>query len=149
MHINKAIIMGNVGNDPIFSFTTTNKITDDGKELVTFSVATSESWKEKVTGEKKQKTEWHKVVIYNKNLLELVRNYVRKGSKVYIEGSIYTNKWTDKNGVERATTEIVLNNFNGQLILLDSQNKDNQSSSTASFDSNSDFATTLDDEVPF
>lgn len=111
--LNKVMLIGNVGKDPEI------RSTQDGKEIANFSIATSESWKDKNTGERKEKTEWHKIVIFNQNLAAVVRNYVRKGSKLYIEGQLQTRKWTDKDGVEKYSTEIVLQNFVGTLIMLD------------------------------
>lgn len=112
MAVNKAIILGNVGNQPEI------KSTQDGKTVANFSIATSESWKDKNSGERKEKTEWHRVTAFG-NLAEIVKNYVKKGSKVYVEGSIQTRKWTDKESVERYTTEIILQGFNSTIQLLD------------------------------
>lgn len=112
MSINKATIIGNVGKEPQI------RQTNDGKEIASFSVATSESWKDKNTGEKKESTEWHNIVIFSQGLVGIVKNYVKKGSKLYIEGQIKTRKWTDKQGVDKYTTEIVLQGFNGTLQLL-------------------------------
>jgi single-strand DNA-binding protein len=111
--VNKCILVGNVGKDPEVRRMTS------GDPVVTLSLATSEGWKDKATGERKEKTEWHRVVIFNKNLAEVAEKFVRKGSKLYIEGQIQTRKWTDKDGVEKFSTEIVLQNFRGELQLLD------------------------------
>src|SRR6202012_5557684 len=92
-----------------------------GDPVVNLSVATSETWRDKASGERKEKTEWHRVVIFNKNLAEVAEKYLRKGSKVYIEGSLQTRKWTDKEGKDRYTTEIVLQNFRGELTMLDTR----------------------------
>ena len=145
--VNKAIIVGNVGKDPEV------RSTNDGREIATLTVATSESWKDKSTGEKKEKTEWHRVVIFNDGLVNLVKNYVKKGSKLYIEGALHTRKWTDKDGVERYTTEIVLQGFGSVITMLDKNNGGGGNNSSESNDqpqqsspSNSD---QLDDEVPF
>ena len=145
--INKAIIVGNVGRDPEV------RSTQDGREIATLTVATSESWKDKSTGERKEKTEWHRVVIFNDGLVNLVKNYVKKGSKLYIEGALHTRKWTDKDGVERYTTEIVLQGFGGGITMLDKNNSGGNNNSSESSDqpqqsspSNSDH---IDDEVPF
>ena len=145
--VNKAIIVGNVGKDPEV------RSTNDGREIATLTVATSESWKDKSTGEKKEKTEWHRVVIFNDGLVNLVKNYVKKGSKLYIEGALHTRKWTDKDSVERYTTEIVLQGFGGVITMLDKNNGGGGNNSSESNDqpqqsspSNSD---QLDDEVPF
>lgn len=143
--LNKAIIIGNLGRDPEI------RHTNDGKEIANFSVATSESWKDRATGEKKEKTEWHRVVVFNEALVSVIKNYAKKGTKVYIEGSIHTRKWVDNSGQEKYTTEIVLQNFNSQFILLDSKGSGNNTgesfapkSSATTFD-HSD----LDDEIPF
>jgi len=111
--INKVILVGNVGKDP-----EVRRLTS-GDPVVSLSVATSETWKDKASGERKEKTDWHRVVIFNKNLADVAEKYLRKGSKVYLEGSIQTRKWTDKDGAEKYSTEVVLQNFNGALVLLD------------------------------
>lgn len=117
MSINKVILVGNVGGDPEV------RSTSDGREIATFSLATSESWKDKNTGEKKDKTEWHRIVIFSQGLVGIAKNYVKKGSKLYIEGQLQTRKWTDNSGVEKYTTEVILQNFNSTLQLLDSSNR--------------------------
>jgi single-strand DNA-binding protein len=113
--INKVILVGNLGFDPEV------RATQDGREIVNLRLATSESWKDRATGERKEKTEWHRVVIFNENLGRVAKEYLRKGSKVYIEGQLQTRKWTDKDGQEKYSTEVVLQNFNGNLTLLDSK----------------------------
>lgn len=110
--LNKACIIGNLGKDPEV------RRMNSGDPVVNLSVATSEKWKDKASGENKEKTEWHRVVIFNKNLAEIAEKYLRKGSKVYLEGKIQTRKWTDKDGVEKYTTEIVLQNFDGVIKML-------------------------------
>lgn len=117
MSLNKVTIIGNLGRDPDI------KSTNDGKEFANFSVATSESWKDKTTSEKKETTEWHKVVCFHDGLVKVIKNYVKKGSKVYLEGQLKTRKWTDDNDVEKYTTEIVMNGFNSKIILLDSKSQ--------------------------
>ena len=112
--VNKVILVGNLGKDPEVRRMTS------GDPVVNLSVATSESWRDKASGERKEKTEWHRVVIFNKNLAEVAEKYLRKGSKVYIEGALQTRKWTDNSGQERYTTEIVLQRFRGELTMLDS-----------------------------
>lgn len=112
--INKVILVGNLGFDP------ETRAMQDGREIVNLRIATSESWKDRATGERKEKTEWHRVVIFNENLVRVAKEYLRKGSKVYIEGQLQTRKWTDKDGVEKYSTEVVLQNFNGNLTMLDS-----------------------------
>jgi len=149
MSINKVILVGNVGQDPEI------RSTQDGREIANFSLATSESWKDKSTGEKREKTEWHRVVIFSQGLVNIVRTYVKKGSKLYIEGSLQTRKWTDNQGVEKFTTEIALQNFNSTLQILDGREKhasaDSGSSNYSSSKSkNSDVSVEeSDDEIPF
>ena len=111
--VNKVILVGHLGRDPDVRTTTS------GDKIVSLSLATSESWKDKATGERKEKTEWHKVVIFNPGLAGIAEQYLRKGSKVYVEGALQTRKWTDKDDIERYTTEIVLQKFRGELVLLD------------------------------
>jgi single-strand DNA-binding protein len=150
MSINKVILVGNVGQDPEI------RSTQDGREIANFSLATSESWKDKNTGEKRDKTEWHRVVIFSQGLVGITKNYIKKGSKLYLEGQLQTRKWTDNQGIEKYTTEIVLQNYNSSLQLLDSRggSNDNQFDSTPaakqSFSSNNNFAVEEnDDEIPF
>ena len=112
------MFIGNVGRDPEV------RSTQDGKEIANFSLACSESWKDKNSGERKEKTEWIRVSVFNAGLVGVVKNYVKKGSKIYIEGSLQTRKWTDKDGVEKYSTEVVLQNYGGQLILLGSKQSD-------------------------
>ena len=127
MSINKAILIGNVGNNPEI------RQTNEGKKIANLSLATSESWKDKNTGEKQTKTEWHRVVVFNENLSSLVEKYIKKGSKLYIEGKLQTRKWTDKQGVDRYSTEIVLQGFDSRIEFLDnkqstsSDSKENES----------------------
>lgn len=111
--LNKVILIGNVGRDPEV------RRTNAGEPVVNFSVATSESWRDKASGERKDRTEWHNIVIFNENLAKIAEQYIRKGSKIYIEGQLQTRKFTDKTGVERQTTEIVLQRYRGELTLLD------------------------------
>jgi len=113
--VNKVIIIGNVGQDPEI------RQTQNGDAIANLSIATSESWKDKNTGERKEKTEWHKVSIFGKTA-EIVEKYVNKGSKLYIEGQLQTRKWTDKDGNERYTTEVVVQGYNGNMTMLDSKN---------------------------
>ncbi|MBM3567251.1 MAG: single-stranded DNA-binding protein [Alphaproteobacteria bacterium] len=113
--VNKVILVGNLGRDP------ESRSTQDGGQIVNLSVATSESWRDKSSGERKEKTEWHRVVIFNENLAKIATQYLKKGSKVYLEGQLQTRKWTDKEGAEKYTTEVVIGRFNGNLTLLDSR----------------------------
>jgi single-strand DNA-binding protein len=111
--VNKVILVGNLGKDP-----EVRRLTS-GDPVVNLSIATSESWRDKASGEKKEKTEWHRVVIFNKNLADVAEKYLKKGAKVYVEGQLQTRKWTDKDGAEKYSTEVVLQNFRGELTMLD------------------------------
>ena len=113
--INKVILVGNLGADPEI------RQTKDGRPIANLSVATGESWKDKNTGEKREKTEWHRVVIFNEGLAKIAEQYLRKGSKVYLEGQLQTRKWQDQNGQDKYTTEVVLQGYNGNLTMLDSR----------------------------
>jgi len=111
--VNKVILIGNLGKDPEI------RRTQDGRPIATLNVATSETWRDKNSGERKEKTEWHRVVIFNENLCKVVEQYVKKGAKLYIEGQLQTRKWQDKDGAEKYSTEVVLQGFNGTLTMLD------------------------------
>ncbi|MBV8924418.1 MAG: single-stranded DNA-binding protein [Bradyrhizobium sp.] len=111
--INKVILVGNLGKDPEI------RRTQDGRAIANLSVATSESWRDKATGERKEKTEWHRVVIFNEGLAKVAEQYLKKGAKVYVEGQLQTRKWTDQSGAEKYTTEVVLQGFNSNLTMLD------------------------------
>lgn len=111
--VNKVILIGNLGRDPEV------RNAQNGDKIVTLNIATSESWKDRSSGERKEKTEWHRVVIFNPNLADIAERYLKKGSKLYIEGALQTRKWTDKDGNEKYTTEIVIGRFKGELTLLD------------------------------
>lgn len=113
--VNKVILVGNLGKDPEI------RSMQSGDRVASFSVATSERWKDKASGERKEKTEWHKVVIFDERLVEIAEKYMRKGSKVYLEGQLQTRKWTDQSGQEKYTTEVVLQRFKSELTLLDSK----------------------------
>ncbi len=162
MSINKVILIGNVGTDPEI------RNTNDGREIASFSLATSESWKDKNSGEKKEKTEWHRLVVFSQGLVGIVKNYVKKGSKLYIEGQLQTRKWTDKDGVDKYTTEIVLQNFNSTLQILNStsnstsgggnydsapKSSNNSSANSSAKNNKNDDAASfngdLDDDIPF
>lgn len=116
--MNKVILVGNLGRDPEV------RSTQDGMKIVQLSLATSESWKDKASGERKDKVEWHRCVIFNERLAEVAEKYLRKGAKVYLEGQLQTRKWTDKDGVEKYTTEIVLSRFKGELTMLDGPSRE-------------------------
>jgi single-strand DNA-binding protein len=111
--VNKVILVGNLGRDPEI------RSMQSGEEIAQLSLATSETWKDKASGERKERTEWHRVVIFNENLVKVAKQFLKKGSKVYIEGSLQTRKWTDKDGAEKYTTEVVLQRFRGELTMLD------------------------------
>ena len=111
--VNKVILIGNLGRDPEV------RSTQDGAKIVQLSIATSESWKDRATGERRERTEWHRVVIFNERLADVAEQYLRKGSKLYVEGQLQTRKWQDKEGLDRYTTEIVLGRFRGELTMLD------------------------------
>jgi single-strand DNA-binding protein len=117
--VNKVILIGNLGNDPEI------RRTQDGRPIANLSIATSDTWKDKNTGERREKTEWHRVVVFNEGLCRVIENYVKKGSKVYIEGQLQTRKWQDNEGKDRYSTEVVLQNYNGTLTMLDGRG-DNQ-----------------------
>ena len=144
--VNKVILVGNLGKDPEVRRMTS------GEPVVNLSLATSESWRDKSSGERKEKTEWHRVVIFNKNLAEVAEKYLRKGAKVYVEGQLQTRKWTDKDGAEKYSTEVVLQNFRGELTMLDGRNGGAEvggggrgaSEAPASFQRDE-----MDDEIPF
>ena len=148
--INKVTLIGNLGGDPDV------RSTQDGRSIVSFSVATSETWKDKNSGEKRDKTEWHRVVIFNEGLGKIAQQYLNKGSKVYLEGQLQTRKWEDKSGQEKYTTEVVIQNYSGNLTLLDSRsdnsqnsqisdNKNNFNDTSPKIEENNEF----DDEIPF
>jgi len=114
--LNKVQLIGNLGRDPEM------RQTQDGKKIATFSMATTESWKDRMTGERRDRTEWHRIVIFNERLAEIVEQYLRKGSKIYIEGQLQTRKWNDQQGIEKYTTEVVLTQFKGELTMLGGRN---------------------------
>jgi single-strand DNA-binding protein len=148
--VNKVILIGNLGRDPEVRRMTS------GDSVVNLSIATSESWRDKASGERKEKTEWHRVVIFNQNIAKVAEQYLRKGSKVYIEGQLQTRKYTDKDGAEKYTTEVVLSGFRGELTLLDSRGSDGERSErqpamAGASDGGRSFdrGASLDDEIPF
>lgn len=156
--VNKVILVGNLGRDPEV------RRLNSGKPVVNLSVATSESWRDRESGERKEKTEWHRVVIFNENLAKIAEQYLRKGSKVYIEGQLQTRKWTDpQSGVDKYSTEVVLQGFNGTLTMLDGRSEgagagDNggdfgrsspMESGRDRGSSRASLAEEMDDEIPF
>ena len=149
--LNKVQLIGRLGNDPEI------RATQDGKSICSFSVATSETWRDKNTNERKERTEWHKVVIFNENLSKIAEQYVKKGSQIYIEGQLQTRKWQDASGIDKYSTEIVLKQYRGELVLLDkleqrntlnnaNQESDNNDKPLEGFTGKS---TELDDDIPF
>jgi single-strand DNA-binding protein len=160
--VNKVILVGNLGKDPEV------RHTQDGKPIVSFSLATTESWRDKGSGERKEKTEWHRVVIFNENIAKVAEQYLKKGSSVYVEGQLQTRKWTDKDGSEKYSTEIVLQQYRGELTMLGGKPGGGDSASggysgnegfgasspmdrprAAAGGAKQTFARDLDDEVPF
>ncbi|PCJ59605.1 MAG: single-stranded DNA-binding protein [Rhodospirillaceae bacterium] len=151
--VNKVILIGNLGRDPEV------RNTQDGTVIVHLSVATSDSWKDKATGERRERTEWHRVVIFNEHLGSIAQKYLRKGSKVYLEGGLQTRKWTGKDGNERYTTEIVLPRFRGELTMLDGRSSSGGGEGSGGGDfgerpaspaaSGSSGGGDFDDEIPF
>jgi single-strand DNA-binding protein len=157
--VNKVILVGNLGKDPEV------RHTQDGKAIVNLSIATSENWRDKATGERKEKTEWHRVVIFNEALAKVAEQYLKKGSSVYLEGQLQTLKYTDNDGVEKYSTEVVLQNYRGELTMLGSRPGGGEAAGSYGggddFGSSSpmerprssapkqSFARDLDDEVPF
>jgi single-strand DNA-binding protein len=140
--VNKVILVGNLGADP------EARSLNNGGEVVNLRVATSESWKDK-DGHRQERTEWHQVVIFNENLGRVAKNYLRKGSKVYLEGSLQTRKWTDQSGADRYSTEIVLQRFRGELVLLDGKQDGSQGAASRPADNAQAYEHDLADDVPF
>jgi len=125
MSVNKVILVGNLGKDPEI------RKTQSGSDVASFSLATTEQWKDKATGEKKSKTEWHNIVVFQSGLVTLIKNFVKKGAKVYLEGSLQTRKWTDKNNTERYSTEVILQGFNSNFTILGSTQQQNPTSNNS------------------
>ena len=143
--LNKVLLIGRLGADPEI------KQMVNGKSVARLSLATSNTWKDKNTGEKKEKTEWHRIVIFNEGLVRIAEQYLKKGSKVFLEGQLQTRKWEDKDGIEKYTTEVVLQNFNGNLTMLGGRN-DNSSGDFANDSISSESASIssdMDDDIPF
>ena len=142
--INKVILVGHLGADPEI------RNTQDGRPIANFSLATTESWKDKNTEERRQKTEWHRVVIFNEGLARVVERYLKKGSKVYLEGQLQTRKWQDQDGKDRYTTEIALQGYNSNLTMLDNRREDDSESPAPPNNSNiPDDNFEIDDDIPF
>jgi len=152
--VNKVILIGNLGRDPEI------RSTQDGTRIANLSVATSESWKDKTSGERKEKTEWHRVAIFNDRLVDIVEKYLHKGSKIYLEGQLQTRKWTDKEGQEKYTTEVVLQRYRGELTMLDGRGGEGGGAGAGSSEPSNDGGgerggrksgggAELDDDIPF
>jgi len=154
--VNKVILVGNLGADPEI------RRTQDGRPIANLRLATSESWRDKNTGERREKTEWHRIVVFNEGLCKVIEQYVKKGAKLYIEGALQTRKWTDQSGVEKYSTEVVLQGFNSTLTMLDGKGGGGSSGGDYGGGSSSDdfgggsggggrgnFSQDLDDEIPF
>ena len=146
--VNKVILIGNLGRDPEV------RHTQDGAPIVNMSVATSEQWRDKATGDRREKTEWHRVVIFNERLGEVAQKYLRKGSKIYIEGQLQTRKWTDQSGVEKYSTEVVLQRYRGELTMLDTRGGGGEAAAGESYGGGAAAPAAapesdLDDEIPF
>ena len=147
--VNKVILVGNLGRDPEV------RATQNGKEIAHLSIATSEVWRDRQSGERRERTEWHRVVVFIEGLVNLCKNYLRKGSKVYLEGALQTRKWTDNNGQERYTTEVVLQGWAATMVMLDPR-RDGDAGETSggayannAGGSGSAPAADLDDDIPF
>jgi single-strand DNA-binding protein len=155
--VNKVILVGNLGRDPEI------RTLNSGDRVASFSIATSETWRDRATGERREKTEWHRISIFNDNLVKVAESYLKKGSKVYIEGAIQTRKWTDNAGVEKFSTEVVLQKFRGELTMLDGRGGDAEREEGGGYAASyqpsgqrlqpqgatESFSADLDDEIPF
>ena len=156
--VNKVILLGNLGQDPVI------RTSQDGNKIVQLSIATSERWKDRNSGEQREKTEWHRVVIFNENLSNIAEQYLKKGSTIFVEGQLQTRKWQDQNGMDKYTTEIVLGRFRGELAMIGNRNdnvgitdgqeaisNNNNMSEPSQKDINPPIggAGDLDDEIPF
>lgn len=143
MSVNRVILLGNVGRDPDI------RHTQSGNGIANLSIATSESWTDKRSGERQERTEWHRVVVFNPHLVGVVEKYVKKGSRIYVEGQVQTRKWSGQDGVERISTEVVLSQFGGTLLLLDSRGSSSGEPRQAARTDPRGNPTYTDDEIPF
>ena len=143
--LNKVMLIGRLGQDPEI------RNTQDGRSLCTFSLATSENWKDRNTGERKEKTEWHRIVVFNEGLVKIIEQYVKKGSNVFLEGQLQTRKWEDKEGIEKYTTEVVLQGFNSTFKMLDSKGASlsEDFGKEKSIQNTEDSSSEIDDDIPF
>lgn len=141
--LNKVTLIGNLGADPEV------KSLNDGSLIVNLRLATSEHWKDKATGERKERTEWHRVVIFNEGIAKVAQSYLRKGSKVYVEGQLQTRKWQGQDGKDNYSTEVVLQRFRGELVMLDGRDGGGGDAKPASRSQARDFSQDPNDEIPF
>ena len=142
--LNKVTLIGNVGKEPEI------RLTQEGKEIVTFPLATTENWKDKNSGERREKTEWHRIVVFIPALVNIIKNYINKGTRVYIEGSLQTREWNDQTGIKKYTTEIVLQTYNSTVILLGNKNSNKPASTHSSGDAEDSSGDEKDnDQVPY
>jgi single-strand DNA-binding protein len=141
--VNKVILVGNLGKDPEV------RSTQDGQKIVNLSLATSETWKDRQTGERKERTEWHRIVIFNDRIGDVAEKFLRKGSKIYVEGALQTRKWTDQSGQERYTTEVVIGRFRGELTMLSSSGGEGGDRDPGPAPASAPAGGDLDDDIPF
>jgi single-strand DNA-binding protein len=142
--VNKSILLGHLGADPEIRRAQT------GAAIASFNIATSESWRDKATGERKERTDWHRVVVFNEALVKIAEQYLKKGSKIYLEGAMRTRKWTDAKGVERYTTEVVLQGFNAKIVMLDARERVPGAEGEEAYAGGAQApAAPIDDEIPF
>lgn len=149
LSLNRVTLIGNVGKDPEI------RSTQDGREIASFTIATSEVWKDKTTGEKRERTEWHNVVVFAQHLVNIIKSYVHKGSKLYVEGSLHSRKWQDQAGVERKTVEVVIQSYHGTIMMLEGKHSPARTEDMSKEPISTDDKTPhfevehLDDEIPF
>ena len=143
MSVNKVILLGNVGQAPVI------RTTQDGKKIATFSLATSEKWKDKSSGEFREKTEWHRVVVFSDGLVGIIEKYIQKGTRIFLEGTLQTRKWSGTDGVEKYTTEVILQGFNNKLEIIESRKDGDSSSGESSNYDSSSIDNITDDDIPF
>ena len=144
MSVNKVILLGNVGANPVV------RTTQDGKKIATFSLATSDKWKDRSSGDFREKTEWHRIVVFSDGLVGIIEKYIQKGTRLFIEGTLQTRKWTGNDGVEKYTTEIVLQGFNNKLEIIENRKdgENNHSNDSSGYDDHS-VENITDDDIPF
>lgn len=141
MSVNKVILLGNVGANPVI------RTTQDGRKIATFSLATSDKWKDKSSGDNRERTEWHRVVIFSEGLVGIVEKYVQKGTKLFIEGALQTRKWSGTDGIEKYTTEVILQGFNNKLEIIEHRREGESHEGDTHYEA--DVANIADDDIPF